>query len=143
MPIRLNYQSAALRVCVDQIEDGAFCGHIVGQRLSAPITFSDLNEFFAKINALLDVQRFPQAFQSMRAFANEHLTEVPAALSEEEMSFFEEVEGAKGECATFLLQVTTRQNSSWQGYIDWLDGSSKQLFNSSLEFVKIVVQRIS
>ena len=143
MPIRFNYQSAALKVCVDRMENGAFCGQVVGQRLSAPITFSDVNEFFAKVDALLDVQKFPQAFQSMRVFESEHPVEVPAALSEEEMSVREEVEGARGACATFLFQVTTRQNASWQGYIDWLDGSSKQFFNSSLEFIKFVVQKIS
>lgn len=142
MPIRLNYQAAALRVCIDQVENGSFRGRIIGQRLSTPVTFVDVNDFLARVNVLLDVQKFPQAFQSIRSFTDKEAKEIPAALSEEEMSDSEEVERAQGQITTFLFQVMTRQNSSWQGYIDWLDGSPKQFFDSILEFVKFIAQKL-
>ncbi|MCL1905795.1 MAG: hypothetical protein FWG06_02165, partial [Clostridiales bacterium] len=50
----------------------------------------------------------------------------------------ETVKAAQGETATFGINVTMRQNTSWQGSIDWLDGSDPTDFISALEFIRIV-----
>lgn len=142
MAIRLNYQSAALRVCVDKAEDGRFCGRIAGQRLSAPISFADINDFVVQVDALLDAQRFPQAFQKIRTFTDKDVPIVPAAKTKEELSDFDVVNSVCGGIATFSFQVFSRKNASWQGYIDWMNGSEKQRFNSTLEFLKFVDNRL-
>lgn len=138
MSIRLNYQSAALRVCVDGAEDRRFCGRIVGQRLSMPILFTDINDFIVQVDALLDVQKFPQAFQRIRSFTDKNLPEVPAVQTKEELSDLDVVDTAFGSNATFSLQIRSRKNASWQGSIDWMDGSVRQQFDSTLEFVRFV-----
>ena len=68
MAIRFNYQSSALRVCVDALDGGRVRGRIVSQRLSDELPFSDVNDFITKMDALLDVQVYPQAFRSIRTF---------------------------------------------------------------------------
>lgn len=138
MAIHFNFQTAALRVCVDSTEGGSFQGRIVGQRISSAINFTDINSFIVQVDTLLDVQRFPQAFQRIRSFTDKDLPDVPAVQTKEELQDFEEVRSEKGAIATFVLQIYSRKNASWQGHIDWLDGSGRIPFNSTLEFLKLV-----
>lgn len=142
MSIRLNYQAAALRVCIDKIENSRFYGRIVGQRLSSPILFTDINNFLVQVDALLDAQKYPKAFQRIRSFTDKSLPEVPAVQTKEELRAAEEVEAVFGAVTTFSLHIFYRQNSTWQGSIDWLDGTEKQQFNSTLEFLKFVDDRL-
>ena len=46
-----------------------------------------------------------------------------------------EKRGAKG---TFLLNVKYRQNSSWQGVIQWMERNLTYSFSSVLELLKIL-----
>ena len=133
--MRFNYQTAALRVCVD---GQGFSGRIVGQRISTAIHFSDINDFVVRVDALLDVQKFPRAFQKIRSFTEKQQPDIPAVLVPEELGELAQVEAQKGERATFLLLIRSRQNASWQGLIDWMDGSPKQPFDSTLAFLKAV-----
>ena len=55
----------------------------------------------------------------------------------------EEVEAARGEAATFQLYVITRRNTTWQGFLDWLDGTPRQEYASVLELIKCVDERLS
>jgi hypothetical protein len=50
----------------------------------------------------------------------------------------EEVNNAKGLVSSFAINVITRQNTSWQGFLDWLDGTDKKPFNSDLELLDLV-----
>ena len=143
MAIQLNYQAAALRVCVDTTEDGRYGGRVVSQRLSDPIHFRDITDFVTQIDALLDVQRFPQAFQRIRSFTDKGLPDVPAVTSKEEMSAAEEINAARGTVTTFVVHIFSRRNASWQGAIDWLDGSPRVVFDSTLEFLKAVDDRLN
>lgn len=142
LAIRFNYQTAALRVCVDSRQGGRISGRIVGQRLSESLPFSDVSDFVAKIDALLDLQVYPQAFRSIRSFTLKERPAVPAAMTEDEMMDAAAVEAAQGAVATFRLQIFTRQNASWQGRIDWLDGSPAPEFNSTLEFIKLTADKL-
>lgn len=137
--MRFNYQTAALRVCVD---GQGFSGRIVGQRISTAIHFSDINDFVVRVDALLDVQKFPRAFQKIRSFTEKQRPDVPAVLVHENMGELAEIEAQQGERATFLLLIRSRQNASWQGSIDWMDGTPKQNFDSTLEFVKALCKRL-
>ena len=143
MAIRFNYQTSALRVCVDSIHDSHVSGRVVGQRLSAPLSFSDISDFIAKIDALLDLQVYPQAFRSLRSFTLKEKPAVPAAMTEDEMMDAAAVDAACGEIATFRLQIFTRQNADWQGRIDWLDGESGNMFDSTLEFINLTADRLN
>ena len=143
MPIKLNFQTAALRICVDHAEQSHISGKIIGQRLLTPMAFSDVNELVVRIDLLLDAQNFPQAFQRARSFSPDTKGYcVPAALSPEDMLPAGEVDSAHGEVATFLLNIVTRQHSSWQGFVELLDGSPRQPFSSTLEFLKFLEAKL-
>ncbi|HJA64154.1 MAG TPA: hypothetical protein H9719_08495 [Candidatus Intestinimonas stercoravium] len=53
-----------------------------------------------------------------------------------------EVAGARGEIATFSLNILSRRNATWQGRLDWLDGGPAQVFSSDLELLDLVEQRL-
>ena len=142
MSIRFNYQEAALRVCVDKADNGAFCGQVVGPRIKSAITFSDLSDFVIKIDSLLDMQKFPQAFQRIRSFTDKPAPTVPGVEVKEEIGSLDNYSSLLGASFTFSFIVVSRQNATWQGYIDWLDGTEKSKFNSTLEFMKLVGNRI-
>ena len=143
MAIRFNYQTSALRVCVDAAENGRISGRVVGQRLTESLPFSDVNDLIAKIDALLDLQVYPKAFRSLRTFTLKERPQVPAAMNENEMMAPDAVEAATGALLTFRLQIFTRQNADWQGRIDWLDGAEGNMFDSTLSFIKLTADRLS
>jgi len=141
LSVKLNYTAAALRVCVDRNENGHLIGRVVSQRLSQPIHFSDVAHLILQVDAVLDEQKFPQAFQRIRTLSPAAAPEVPAAQRKEEMLSQQEVEGAEGALGTFQIHITTRQHASWQGFADWLDGSPRQNFESTLELIKFIAAR--
>ena len=140
---RLNHQTAALRVCVDRAEDGGLSGRVVSRRLTRPMSFSDIGSLLLRVEAVLDAQNFPQAFQRTRTFDPAKRPDVPTAASLDEGMSPEAVEAAKGEVSTFQLYVTTRRNTTWQGAVDWLDGSPRVAFDSVLELIKLTDEHLS
>ena len=142
MAIRFNYQTSALRVCIDTVDGSHVSGQVVSQRLCAPLFFSDISDFIAKVDALLDLQVYPQAFRSLRSFTLKEKPSVPAAMAEEDMMDAAVVDATQGKISTFRLQIFTRQNASWQGRIDWLDDSPAVMFDSTLEFIKLTADRL-
>ena len=138
MSIRLNHNSAALRVCVDRAEQGRISGRVFGQRLVRPIVFTDIGDLLLQVEAVLDAQNFPQAFQRVRTFVPGKMEQQPpAALGVEDGIPAGEVAAAAGQVTTFLLSVVTRRNTTWQGYLEWLDSGERQEFESVLELLKL------
>lgn len=140
--MRLNYHEAALWVCVDRSEDRRFCGRVLGRRLKEPMPFADFNEFVKKVDALLDIQAFPQAYQQLRTFGIKEQLSVPAVLSKEDLQDTQTVEEYRGEIMTFSLLIVSRQNACWQGRVDWLDETEPQVFRSALELLRFLDGRL-
>lgn len=137
----LNADSAALRVCVNEATPDHIAGQVYSQRLTAPMPFSDLGTLLLRLDQVLDIQNFPQAFQRVRSFTPKE-SKVPAAPSPEEGLSPRLVEAQQGTAATFVLHILSRRSSSWQGSLDWLDGSPRQEFTSVLELMKLIEERL-
>lgn len=143
MSIRLNYEEAILRVCVDSVDHGCLSGRLFGQRLSEPVPFRDIGDLVLKVEALLDAQNTPQAFSKIRSFTETAEPNVPAARTRVDLSDPQSVIAACGTCATFTLQIFSRQNATWQGRLDWLDGTPCPRFSSTLAFMKLIADRLA
>ena len=76
--------------------------------------------------------QFPQSFTARRTFA-EGKEKPPVPQGPLEMR--------RGEEATFYLRVFFRQNSSWQGDIQWVEAGQKQSFRSVLELLMMMSDR--
>lgn len=142
MTLHFNAQASALHVCVNSTYGSGFCGRITGPRLNAPLFFTDINNFIVQVDALLDIQQFPQAFQRIRSFTSKEQPSVPAVLTMEEMNSHTADEALTDNGTAFLLYIFSRQNASWQGAVDWMDGSDRQLFSSTLEFMRLIVTKL-
>lgn len=53
------------------------------------------------------------------------------------------LEQGKGEVATFVIHVLSRQQSSWQGSVTWLEGKEARSFRSALELVFLLDSALS
>lgn len=135
--MKIDHQNGAIRICVDRMEENRASGRVFSQRLTAPIVFSDLGGLLLQLESLLEKQNFPQAFQRMRSFTSEAPT-YPAGLLPENAMIPETVEQARGGKATFVLRILTRQNATWQGMLEWLEGERRDSFSSDLEFLKLL-----
>lgn len=139
----LNLINSTFRVCVDGVADGHISGRVYGQRLVSPLLFRDMGDFILQAEDVMDEQDFPRAYQRKRSFTPEQ--EGPTHLDVElEGNFMSsaQVEAEKGSLCTFVVSVATRQNTSWQGKIDWLNGEQPQVFNSALELIRVVDKRL-
>lgn len=137
MPTKLNHQNGIFRICVDHVDEDRVSGRVFSRRLTAPILFSDLGGLLLQLENLLESQNFPQSFQRIRSFRQQEPEFHDAVLPENALSE-QAVRAAKGERATCVLSVVSRQNATWQGTIDWLDGAQPKSFSSDLEFLKLL-----
>lgn len=39
---------------------------------------------------------------------------------------------------TFILEVNSTQNQSWQGNVEWIQGKKKQSFRSVMELLRLI-----
>ena len=139
--MKLNQNNSALRVCVDSVTNGQIRGVVYGQRLEKPFIFADIGDLLLQIDDVLNNQDYPRAFQRKRSFGPE--TQPASLLAEELGGKFmskEAVEAVRGTAATFSLNILMRQNTTWQGSVDWLDGRKPMEFSSALEFIRIVYE---
>lgn len=129
-----------LRICVNSAENRSACGKVYGMRLARPEDFSDLGGMLLSVDRLLDGDGFPQAFQRARVFSAR-----PAHSSPENQPGMsaQQVRGARGSVLTCDVIVRTRRSSSWQGEVDWLDGSARQSFDSALQLVRMLDERLA
>lgn len=132
--MKFNYGNAVFRLCIDRDCSGI----VAGLRLREAIPFSDMLDLVMKLEQIMDAQDYPRAFQSKRTFSSVAPIELPFALEDDEMMAQAVVDSHKGESATLLLHVITRQNSSWQGTVKCAVTGREEKFESVLKFFEVV-----
>jgi len=149
--MKINHYMAYLRVAVDSLEDGRLSGRVYSQRLTEPLLFRDAADLLLQIEDLLDKQDFPRAFQRKRTFDDkksrkpekQEMVKDEGEDDTEPKNMDEEtVINEKGAVLTFDIHVITRQNTTWQGYLDWLDGTEKRAYNSVLELLALITREM-
>lgn len=139
-----THDNSALRICVDSVSNYAASGRAFSRRLVEPIEFADLSSLFLRLEQLFDRQNFPQAFQRTRVIVHDTLWQDDAAADDVSGGMSEEMVSAqRGKIATFDIRVTSRRNATWQGSVDWLDGSARQEFSGTLELLRLVVAKLA
>lgn len=137
-----DISNTAFRVCVDSVEQGCLNGTVYSRQISQPIPFSDTADLMLKVEEVLDAWNFPMAFQRARIFVPRENSETVAVQDPGEGLSAETVANAKGAVSTFVVRVLSRKNSTWQGTVDWLDGSPPRSFASDLEFLRLTEEGV-
>ncbi|MCI2056287.1 MAG: hypothetical protein LKJ86_03980 [Oscillibacter sp.] len=116
-------------ICVDAFGPDRFSGRIFNPYLDGGEVFTCLMQMLLKMDTLLDQMRFPQSFAARREFSPTQPQPVGT----------ESAEGAaEGKLATFAVRVMFRQNASWQGSVQWLEGGREESFRSVLELLFLI-----
>lgn len=131
-----DYNNAALKVCIDQARESNISGRLFSQRLYESVCFSSISDLLLKVGEILDRQRFPRAFQRLRSFSTSECRNIPVADTVTGGMPAGQVSEAVGAVSTFQFYVISRRYATWQGQIDWLDGTSLIPFFSVLELIQ-------
>ena len=116
-------------IYIDSCENGIAAGrfHIASEQDAQP--FYGLSQLLLGINRKLDQENFPQSFSELRKF------HMPAQKPNASSS----VPGQKrGSVATFSIRILFRQNASWQGAVNWIEGNQEVYFRSVLELIVLM-----
>ncbi len=112
-------------ICVDGYDGRIPTGRLVHPSLGRAVRFCGTVQLLRDVETLLDELRFPETFSRLRRFRPEpEEQQEPAAAAPD-----------TGLAATFRLRVLFRQNASWQGTIQWLEGRRSMPFRSTLELL--------
>lgn len=137
-----NHMNSYLRFCIDRACDHEVGGRVFSQRFLHPVDFTDLGNLVLFLEDVFDYQNYPQAFQSTRIIV-ESKSDLSLAAEEPGAGMTPPVvRAAHGSVATFDVLVVSRRSSSWQGSVDWLDGSERQEFSSYLELMHLINDRL-
>lgn len=124
-----------INICIDKNIDGDMVGRIYHCYDVKPWPFSNVVRMVALMEELFDRISFPQASTESRTFENVthgnrgKLKKVAAP---------EDIAAHQGIKGTFMVCVKYRQNSTWQGEVQWIEGGKTQKFISVLELLKIL-----
>ncbi len=125
-------------VCVDGVENGDIYGRYFHRYKKEETFFLNSAMLFSEVEQFYDIIGYPQSATRTRNFIEREREKVPAKEhmtvvydSQTRMQF-------RGELATFLVGVTSRQNASWQGEVVWMEQQIRKHFCSDMELVVFV-----
>lgn len=111
---------------IDSYEDGVPKGRMSNPFYEQPQSFDSLTQFLKLMECTLDLTKLPQSFTVRRSFEPSPGYVLKGPNKEPR---------ASGKLATFSLCIRFRQNSSWQGSLQWLEEGKRQSFRSALELI--------
>ncbi len=121
-----HHACRTLILCVDSYEDSVPVGrfYLPGSKRSYP--FRSLTQFLQSTEHTLNTMAFPQSFTAPRTLTSGTASPVFR---------FVENRCQEGLMATFAIRIHFRQNASWQGSVQWMEGGRTQSFRSVLELI--------
>lgn len=127
------------RVIIEKTENHDIAGVLYNEFYGIAIDFQGIRQMLSRLDDFFDYVRFPQATHEKRSFLEDpskKMKQVPHGLREvspEEM---------QGKHTAFLLHVQFRQNSTWQGTLEWLSQKKIKRFRSELELIGLIAEAL-
>ena len=125
-------------VCVDGVENGDIYGRYFHRYKKEETFFLNSAMLFSEVEQFYDIIGYPQAAMRTRNFIEREREKVPA---KEHMTVIYDSQTLiqlRGNLATFLVGVTSRQNASWQEDVVWMEQKIRKHFCSDMELVVFV-----
>ena len=135
-PLRPSTFSKVM-VCVNDIVNKEAIGTLHSMVNPEGIKFAGIIEMCDEMEKLFNNYNFPQSTSAMRSFRASRSNKRTVVEKEVEYVRIENLD-TQGAKATFIIHVQFRQNASWQGTIQWVDGKKTQRFRSTLEMIKLI-----
>lgn len=125
-------------VCVDGVENGDIYGRYFHRYKKEETFFPDSATLVIELERFYDAIGYPQAATKTRKFMERKGGRIPAKEHMVVISDGQDLIQLRGNLATFLVGVTSRQNASWQGQVTWADKNITKNFRSTLELIKLM-----
>ncbi len=116
-------------VYIDSYDDGVPKGKIENPFYEEAQSFESLTQFLTIMECTLDLTKLPQSFTAQRDFGEARAFE---------MKNYGRRKCDRAKLASFSLCIRFRQNSTWQGSLQWLEGGQKHNFRSALEMILLL-----
>lgn len=127
------------RVIMEQTENYDIAGILYNEFYNVVIDFQGIRQMLSRLDDFFDYVNFPQATHAARSFRDktdgERKQTVPGfrEVSPDEM---------KDRKADFMLHVQFRQNSTWQGTLEWITEQKTKRFRSELELISLIADAL-
>lgn len=105
-------------------------GYLENSFLKSPRYFENLTQMIFLIEQLLDARAFPLRGTSVRSFSG---STIKKNTCKDKFNKADDVP-----VASFRISVMFRQNSSWQGNIQWMEDKVVTPFRSVLELIQLM-----
>lgn len=93
------------------------------------------------METIFDERGYPEPFQRKRSFIKKGVIRISPEDRLRKQAIMREkraVPQNNGKLATLLVYVMSRRDNSWQGRVEWVDDGEISVFNSELEFLRII-----
>lgn len=120
--------------CIDSFENESPKGRLYTPRSPSGESFHSLIEFLWSTEQYLNKINFPQAYSAIRSFQKDSEEGKGAEKAQSDIR-----EGLLG---TFKIRILFRQNASWQGCVEWIEGETAESFRSVLELIFLIKSAI-
>ncbi len=139
VPGKMGRIPNTVAVCIDETENQACAGRLYHFYSAEPEHFSDVAELINLVTALMSATKFPQATIQTRSFKKTKTDTLKLDIdTEKKILSIDQLVEKRGQVATFLFCITSRQNANWQGDlynpVSDLNGS----FESDIELLNII-----
>jgi len=124
------------RIIFEKTDNFDIAGTLYNDSYGIAIDFKGIRQMLSRLDVFFDYVNFPQATHKKRSFHSEAAkqgVQPPSGLREANE---EELRGKK---ANLLLHVQFRQNSTWQGTLEFLTEKRIKRFRSELEMIEMIL----
>lgn len=129
-------------VCVDGVENGDIYGRYFHRYKKEETFFLNSAMLFSEVEQFYDIIGYPQAAMRTRNFIEREREKVPAKEHMAVISDGQALIQLRGNLATFLVGVTSRQNASWQGDVVWMEQKIRKHFCSDMDLMVFVDEAV-
>lgn len=129
-------------VCVDGVGNGDIYGRYFHRYKKEETFFPDSATLIIEMERFYDAIGYPQAAIKTRKFIERKGGRIPAKEHMAVISDGQALIQLRGNLATFLVGVTSRQNASWQGDVVWMEHEIRKHFCSDMDLMVFVDEAV-
>lgn len=128
-----------INICVDDNKGEVLSGRLFHCYTEEAWEFKTIVQMLEKMETLFDAIGYPQASTVTRNFGRHkdvQETELQKVKNQQDIIKH------RGKKATFFVHVKYRQNSSWQGQVEWAEKGVLKQFDSELDLIKLITNAV-
>lgn len=124
-----------INICIDDNQNDVVSGRLFHCYTEEAWEFATLVQLLEMMEKFYDSINYPQASTEARTFNKcSDISEITLQKVKDQQDIIVH----RGKKGTFFVHVQYRQNSSWQGQIEWAEKGVLKHFDSELDLIKLM-----